>query len=130
MAKLKSTRAETYLTGAKKCTYFVTFRLADSLPKAVLQKLVSQRNDWLIDHGISPSDPCLGKLISELPEDQRRSYQRLFASSLNRELDSGYGACVLERSEVAQVVADALAFHHETRLLLGDYVVMPNHVHA
>ena len=33
------------------CTYFVTFRLADSLPKEALAKIENERRSWLDENG-------------------------------------------------------------------------------
>jgi len=41
----------------------------------------------------------------------------------------GHGACVLKRPETAQIVADSLMHFDRARYLMGDFVVMPNHVH-
>ena len=54
----------------------------------------------------------------------------MMASELNRELDAGYGSCILREPEISQIIADALDFHHGERALTGDFAVMPNHVHA
>lgn len=35
-------------------TYFITFRLADSLPASVSELSKRQRDDWLRRHGIDP----------------------------------------------------------------------------
>ncbi|HWB12944.1 MAG TPA: hypothetical protein VG826_27210 [Pirellulales bacterium] len=45
------------------------------------------------------------------------------------DLDRGLGACVLRRRAVAQIVSDALRHFDGERYDLGDFVVMPNHVH-
>jgi type I restriction enzyme R subunit len=44
-------------------------------------------------------------------------------------LDRGCGACVLKRPAVARIVADNLRHFDGQRYQLGDFVVMPNHVH-
>ena len=35
------------------CTYFVTFRLADSIPVGVRQELEHEKKLWLLRHGIA-----------------------------------------------------------------------------
>jgi len=52
------------------------------------------------------------------------------ATKLNKYLDKGHGSCVLKRPGLADIVADSLTYFHDERVLTGDYVVMPNHVHA
>lgn len=109
------------------CTYFVTFRLADSLPQSVLQKLKMEFDDWLLENGITPTKEVS---MCELDERTLIAYRRLVAARTNQSLDLGYGDCLLKRKEVAQIVSDAMQFHHGKRVWTGDYVVMPNHVHV
>jgi type I restriction enzyme R subunit len=45
-------------------------------------------------------------------------------------LDRGHGECVLKRPELAGVVARSLRHFDAQRYHLGDFVVMPNHVHV
>ena len=49
---------------------------------------------------------------------------------LHEELDKCHGSCVLRRRSPRKTVVDSLHFFHGTRLWMGDFVVMPNHVHA
>jgi type I restriction enzyme R subunit len=44
-------------------------------------------------------------------------------------LDRGYGACALRNQPAAELVAGALRHFDGDRYHLGDFVVMPNHVH-
>ena len=44
-------------------------------------------------------------------------------------MDSCQGQCLLKRPELAKIVADALLYFDGQRYRLGDFVVMPNHVH-
>lgn len=99
-------------------TYFVTFRLADSIPQATLDLWVRERQDWLIRH---PEPRTL---------QARREYYRLFVERFQKWLDAGYGECVLGQSAVREIVAKALKYFDSTRYLLREWVIMPNHVHA
>ena len=112
------------------CTYFVTFSLADSLPQSVLRDLKNKRNRWLEQHHIEPLDTNWRDEFAKIPEEQQRSFERQMATNLNRELDCGYGSCVLKDPNLSEIVAHALEFHHGTRVFVGDYVIMPNHVHV
>ncbi len=49
---------------------------------------------------------------------------------INEWLDAGHGSCILARAPVAQIVESALRHFDGERYLLGEFVVMPNHVHA
>jgi len=103
--------------------YFVTFRLADSLPKEVLQRFEKQRAARLralgeADHRGTPT------------RDSEEIIQRDFQRSIERFLDRGVGACHLRRPEIADLVTGAIRFFDGERYLLREWVVMPNHVHA
>jgi hypothetical protein len=112
------------------CTYFVTFRLADSLPVALLQDIEHQRTFWLKARGVSPEDRNWKRRFALLPTDQRREYERLVGRLLNKSLDECHGSCALRDPAIGNKVALALDHFHGQRVLTGNYVVMPNHVHA
>ena len=112
------------------CTYFVTFRLADALPRAVLREFEYQRGIWLRRRGIDPAAPDAEGGPAKLSTADRRQYERWAAATLNRFLDVGHGTCLLRRPDLAAAVADALTHFHGDRALTGDFVVMPNHAHA
>ncbi len=85
---------------------FITFRLNDSFPKALIQKLSAE--------------------LSDLSESERRreTYRQTEAI-----VDSGHGNCWLRRPEVANIVEAQLLFHAEERYDLAAWTIMPNHVH-
>ncbi len=98
-------------------TYFVTFRLADSLPQEKLEQLRIEREKWLKTH----HEP--------LSNADKQEYWRLFSKKVEDWLDAGIGSCVLRDPKVAKIVADALQHFDGERYKLGEWVVMPNHVH-
>jgi putative transposase len=49
---------------------------------------------------------------------------------LHEELDRCHGSCLLRRKEPRQIVVESLQHFDGARIRLGDWVVMPNHVHA
>ena len=112
------------------CTYFVTFRLADSIPKPVLQELEYERTLWLKARGINPDDPDWKHRFALLPPEQRRLYERFVGRLLNKTLDDCHGSCALREPAIGKRVAAALDHFHGDRVFTGDFVVMPNHVHA
>jgi REP element-mobilizing transposase RayT len=120
-----------YLPHVKRegASYFVTFRLADSLPREVLLQLESQRAERLrrlaAQHEAAEK---LGKAvqITEDPEEIERDFRR----KMERFLDTGCGACWLRRPETADLVAGAMRFFEGQRYRLDAWVVMPNHAHA
>ena len=98
-------------------TYFVTFRLVDSVPQEKLRRWRTERKRWLELHP-APHDA-----------DAQREFNRLFTQRFLKWLDAGYGECVLARPDVRELVADALRHFDGQRYRLGDWVIMPNHVH-
>jgi REP element-mobilizing transposase RayT len=109
-------------------SYFVTFRLADSLPKAVLLKIQSERAErrqrFYAQPGVAQQSGD-GLPNAELLEEIERDYFR----KLEAYLDRGAGESWLKRPEIAKLVADALRFFAGERYRLDAWVVMPNHVH-
>jgi putative transposase len=126
-------------------TYFVTFRLADSLPQAKLHELNNWRQEWERLHPPPRSNDLLEELTRETME------------RIERWLDQGMGSCVLKEPANAEVLVGALHYFDipselssrmafpgrrslakstasegrpTARYELGCYVVMPNHVHA
>ncbi|MGJ8643667.1 MAG: transposase [Luteolibacter sp.] len=97
---------------------FVTWRLADSLPKAKLDEWNERRSIWLDVHP-QPWD-----------EATDMEFQEKFGDEVDRLLDNGSGSCVLKKPENAEIVADALHHFNGSRYSLSDFVVMPNHVHV
>jgi len=109
-----------YLPHVKRegASYFVTFRLVDSLPKAVLLRFEQEHAEAM--RGL-PAKTTTGQ-AAEVHRDLRRKIERY--------LDQGVGECHLRRTEIADMVAAALRHFHGQRYLLDDWVVMPNHVHV
>jgi len=68
--------------------------------------------------------------FARLSPDHRREYGRRFGRALEETLDRGWGSCLLRKSENAALVEQALRFFDGERYALGDFVIMPNHVHA
>jgi type I restriction enzyme R subunit len=76
-------------------TYFVTFRLADSLPQARLEQWRKERDAWNAAHP-EPHD-----------EATRKDYYERFPQRIQQWLDAGTGSCVLSLPEVKQLVERA-----------------------
>ena len=106
-------------------TYFITSRLADSLPSHVLAEWRKLRDVWLADHGITSAQQ-----LDQLPEDQRHAYQREFTARFHELLDAGHGDCVLADPSHAATLAGKLIAGHGTEYQLDAWVIMPNHLHA
>lgn len=99
-------------------TYFVTFRLADSLPAELLRRWQTERDDWLRAHP-----------PTHTPELEK-AYHARFSTALDRHLDEGHGVCLLRDPACAAVVIDTLMRDDTARCLLWSVIVMPNHIHA
>jgi len=110
-------------------TYFITFRTEDSIPAEVSRKWYARRAAWLELHHIPPTAPDWRDQLNQLPEYARRQFHQTFSQSYMESLDKGLGACVLRCPELSAIVASSLRHFHGTRYHLGDFVVMPNHVH-
>jgi REP element-mobilizing transposase RayT len=110
-------------------TYFVTFRTADSIPKAVSDLWHRRRRDWLQRHGIPPANPAWRSELDRLPLHLVREFHDTFSTEFLTSLDAGHGECVLRNVVCREIVAKALRHFDGTRYHLGDFVIMPNHVH-
>ncbi len=110
-------------------TYFITWRTADSIPKAVWEQWRQRRNVWLLDRGIDPQQRDWRLRVEGLSEMERGDF-RQFTAELESEVDACHGACVLCSSRLRQIVVDSLRLFDGQRYTLGDFVVMPNHVHV
>ncbi len=109
--------------------YFVTFRLADSLPKEVLLKYQSERAERL--HRLQTQTGAAQKSGGKLPNSESlEEIERDYFRKLESYLDKAAGACRLKRPDIAGLVADALRFFAGERYRLDAWVVMSNHVHV
>ena len=68
-------------------------------------------------------------IVGELPESERAEFHRTFDRCREAFLDSCHGRCLLRRPELSQIVADSLLYFDRQRYRMGDFIVMPNHVH-
>lgn len=111
------------------CTYFVTYRQSDALPQPIIREFKHDRDKWLKHRGISVTEGMdWNRALAALSKEDHRTYEREMAKRLNKYLDAGYGSCVLKQAEVGKI--ESLTHFHNERVLTGDYVVMPNHVHV
>jgi REP-associated tyrosine transposase len=110
-------------------TYFITFRTEDSIPTELADVWYRRRADWLAGHGIRASEPGWKREFERLPEPLQDEFHREFSREFMEYLDRGLGECVLQRPELAVEVARALLHFDAKRYEMGDFVVMPNHVH-
>ncbi len=114
-------------------TYFVTFRLADSLPQAKLRELAALKEAW--QKQIRDTQRGTERRLNSGTE--RRSvlqgeddFARRVMRQVEAWLDQGMGQRWLQRASLRKIVADAMHYFDDVRYELGCYVIMPNHVHA
>lgn len=97
--------------------YWITFRLADSLPKTELGSLKKEKKRFTSEHPKPWSDEI------------RKLYKELFPARIEAWLDAGHGSCLLAKREHRQHLIEALLKFHGERHDLISGVIMPNHVH-
>lgn len=85
----------------------VTFHLADSLPKEVVEQLRQE--------------------VLALPAEKQDVEHR---KRLEAWMDAGHGSCILRVPEIAEMVQDSLLYYDAQRYRLLAWTVMPNHVHV
>jgi REP element-mobilizing transposase RayT len=94
--------------------YFVTFRLADSLPRTALDRIQRELHRTPASNLEIPA-PSLSRRLSPRIEEF---------------LDAGAGACLLGQPAVASIMASSVGAFAEVRYRLFAWCVMPNHVHV
>ncbi len=112
-------------------TYFITFRLADSIPRALLAQWNQERKIWLEANGVLES---MGKserasAYPKIDEKKRKHFERDNARRLFRELDQCHGSCLFEQEACRAILREAILHFDGQRYGAGDFVIMPNHVH-
>ena len=85
--------------------YFVTFRLADSLPQSAIREICHK-------------------------EDAKPPEEQLLSRQSKDYLDQGAGSCCLRQPEIAKLVVCALRKFDGVRYRMLAWCVMPNHVHV
>ncbi len=107
---------------------FITFRTADSIPKEVLKSWNDEKLRWLrLNANLTTKN--WQQAVSTLSDDLRNKFRKRFERCREDFLDTCHGECVLRRRELAQIVADSLLHFDGERYQMGDFIVMPNHVH-
>lgn len=105
---------------APQSIYFVTFRLHDSLPAALVADARFEIHNIL---------RTADQMHRDLSDDEQRRL-RCLRRQLELALDKGYGKCWMRNPAIAEIVTGALSYFHHERYELLAWCVMPNHVHA
>ena len=103
-------------------SFFVTFRLADSLPQAIIYQLQNQYE----------------KLVKKILVEKKSGYENeilrqrklLFKKYEHQLDDKPYGECHLKNEAIAQIIKDKLHEYDNQLYRLIAYSIMPNHVHV
>jgi putative transposase len=100
----------------EQATFFITFRLHNSLPNWIIRKLQEDRqadNAMVLNGSLD-----------------RGEYHRRYFLQFDRFLDAQQDHnCWLNEPNIASIVADALSYRDGTKYDLMSYCIMPNHVH-
>lgn len=100
--------------------YFITFHLADSLPKTVLAKIAERRR--ILEAAKTSGVPLLPAQQAELADYSARRIEQYH--------DRGFGSCALADQRIAGTMAAALRHHEGKHYRLIAWCIMPNHVHV
>jgi type I restriction enzyme R subunit len=107
---------------------FITFRTQDSIPREVVKRWDREKQEWLRQRGADPrAHWSVG--LRELSQTVRKELQKSFDRCRDAFLHNCHGRCLLKQPELAKIVANALLHFDGQRYRMGDFIVMPNHVH-
>ncbi|MFI5455982.1 MAG: transposase [Isosphaerales bacterium] len=107
---------------------FITFRTHDSIPREVIERWDREKQQWLRQRGRDTAAHW-SVIVQRLSEKDRADFQRTCNRCREAFLDSCHGRCLRKRPELAEIVADSLLHFDGQRYRMGDFIVMPNHVH-
>ncbi|MGJ8696297.1 MAG: REP-associated tyrosine transposase [Verrucomicrobiaceae bacterium] len=96
---------------------FITWRLFDSIPQALLKGWKKRQEIWH-QHHPKPWDKKTEAL-----------FHKTFSGKMERWLDQGLGSCLLRHPGIANIVTETLHHDHDKLYHLDSFVIMPNHVH-
>ena len=100
--------------------HFVTYRLADTLPIEVLDRIRVERNARL-RQPTTPGEPLWKK--------KARAHKQFFAD-YDQYLDQQSSIRWLDDVAIAEIIIENLYHHHQIKYKLLEFAVMPNHVHV
>lgn len=107
---------------------FITFRTQDSIPSEVLKRWDQEKREWFVARG-RQIGPHWSEMVAQLTSSERAEFNKTFNRHRETFLDACQGRCLLKRPEFSRIVADSLMHFHGERYRMGDFIVMPNHVH-
>ena len=108
---------------------FLTMRLNDSIPRSVILRWHQDRIEYLQRLGVEVErDWKRGH--EQLPAEQQAKFSKHFSRQRETTLDECLGGCELSDPRAREEVVKTLEFFHGQRYWMGDYVIMPNHIHC
>jgi type I restriction enzyme R subunit len=107
---------------------FITFRTHDSIPREVIERWDCEKQEWLRIRSLA-TGAHWSTVLPMLTDKDRADFQQTFNRCRETYLDTCHGRCLLKRPELAKIVADSLLHFDGERYRMGDFIVMPNHVH-
>ncbi|MCC9599559.1 hypothetical protein LOC67_03225 [Stieleria sp. JC731] len=108
---------------------FLTIRLNDSIPKPVILGWHRERREYLQRLGISVGSYWKSG-YAQLATEQQADFNKHFSRQREMTLDACHGECHLQQQHLRDEVARSLESFHGQRYWMGDYVIMPNHLHC
>lgn len=113
-------------------TYIVTFRLGDSIPAGIRSEWEEEKSLWLKARGIR-YDGERGSwhaAFAKLPNADQFCFHQHSNRQVQSCLDRGIGACHLQDRACLEIVRTILLSDDGGRYHIGDFIIMPNHVHT
>lgn len=86
-------------------TYFITYRLADSIPRELLDTWRKDREAWLLEN----PKPWSAETEAE--------YHKAFSGEMDRMMDMGHGSCVLRERGFQEMMKECFLFFHGGKIL-------------
>ena len=108
---------------------FLTMRLNDSIPSSVILRWHQERIEYLQRMGVEV-ERNWKRGHEQLTAEQQAKFSKHFSRQRETTLDECLGGCELSDPRAREEVAKTLEFFHGQRYWLGDYVIMPNHIHC
>jgi REP element-mobilizing transposase RayT len=98
-------------------TYFVTFNLADALPREKRDELNALRREW--------------ERRFPKPRDEKAwtEYAKTLFRQAEKWMDAGYGECWFRQPRYAAELQRSILHLHEQHYEIGCFVIMANHCH-
>ena len=109
---------------------FVTFRLADSMPRNVVQLWHDDIDAWLEENKL------VGRTVEDIMnsidinDDVKNELRKFKNRKWHGHLDDCHGAFVLRDLHCRTLVEESLLHFEGERYDLERFIIMPNHVHA